>query len=482
MSEHYDLVVIGAGPAGEKGAAQAAYFGKRVCVIERAPRPGGTAINTGAVPAMTLRETALRLSRLRRRGLHGVEVSVKRSLTVRDLMAGERDVIESGWAQAAENIARHGCETVQGQATFVDANTVEVARYGQPGRRISGDYFLVAPGARTPESTTFPLDHDVFVDCASLLALDRLPAQMIVVGGGAVACEYASIFGALGTRVILVTPRERLLVHLDADVGEALRQQLTARFGVTVYSGLGVARAELVNGERASVVLTNDTSLTADCVLDARGRVGNAAGLGLEPLGVRISPRGFIQVDDRFRTARQHIYAAGDVIGHDMLASTAMEQGRVAVCHAFDLKYKQQVARELPYVVWSIPEVASVGASPEQLHARGVAFETGRANFSLNTRGQIIGDNHGQLKLLFSPADQRLLGVSIVGEGAAELIHVGMACLAFDGTLDFFIQGAFAYPTMAESYKYAAYNGLQQLAKRAARATGLPTVHQGAPA
>lgn len=482
MSEHFDLVVIGAGPAGEKGAAQAAYFGKRVCVIERAPRPGGTAINSGAVPAMTLRETAIRLSRLRRRGVHGVEVSIKGRLGLRDLMAGERDVIESGWAQAAENLQRHGVETVQGQATFVDAHTVEVARYGQPGRRFTADYFLVAPGARPAVTPGIPVDHAVFVDSSSVLTLEHLPEQMIVVGGGGVACLYASIFGALGTRVILANPRRRLLDQFDAEIGEVLRQQLTARFGVTVYSSVTVARAELVNGDRASVVLSDETSLTADCVLDANARVGNADGLGLEALGIRVSPAGFIQVvDDAFRTAQLHIYAAGDVVGLHSLASTAMEQARVAVCHAFDLRYKQQIAPDLPFVVWSIPEVAQIGASEEQLNARGIPFEVGHSTFHANTRGLTIGQSHGFVKLLFSPADRRLLGVAIVGEGAAELIHIGMACLALEGTLDFFIDSGFAYPSLAETYKYAAYDGLQRLARRAAKTAGLPALKQATP-
>jgi len=481
MSEHFDLVVIGAGPAGEKGAAQAAYFGKRVCVIERAPRPGGTAINSGAIPAMTLRETALRLASLRRRGVEGVEVAVKRQLNLRDLMAGERDVIESGWAQAAENLQKHGVETIQGQAVFVDPHTVEVSRYGQAGRRIRGDYFLIAPGARPATASDLPLDHEVFVDSSSILSLDRLPEQMIVIGGGGVATQYASIFAALGTRVILVTDRKRLLHQFDAEIGEVLRQQLTARFGVTVYSDVGIRHTELVNGERASVVLTDDTSLTADCVLDARSRVGNADGLGLEAIGVPIAKNGFVAVDGHFRTAALHIYAAGDIIGVHSLASTAMEQARVAVCHAFDLRYKQQMAPELPFVVWSIPEVAQVGASEEELHAREIPFEVGRAVTSLNTRGQIIGDTQGFLKLLFSPADTRLLGVSIVGEGAGELIHVGMACLGFGGSLDFFIQSGFVYPSLAELYKYAAYDGLQNLARRAARTSGLPALKRMTP-
>lgn len=481
MSEHFDLVVIGAGPAGEKGAAQAAYFGKRVCVIERAPRPGGTAINSGAVPAMTLREAGIRLARLRRRGVSGVEVAVKRNLGLRDLMAGERDVIESGWALAADNLQRHGVETVQGHAAFVDPHTIEVSRYGQPGRRISGDYFLLAPGARPAQSPGIPLDHGIFVDSTSVLSLEHLPEQMIVLGGGGVACQYASIFGALGTRVILATPRKRLLDQFDHEIGDALRQQLTARFGVTVYSDVSVVRAEVVNGDRASVVLSDDTSLTADCVLDANTRVGNADGMGLEAIGVRASAHGFVTVDEHFRTELPHIYAAGDVVGRHSLASTGMEQARVAVCHAFDLRYKRQMAPELPFVVWSIPEVAQVGASEEELHARDIPFEVGRASAHANARGQIIGDSQGFLKLLFSPADKQLLGVSIVGEGAAELIHVGMACISFGGSLDFFIQSSFAYPTLAELYKYAAYDGLQNLARRAARTAGLPALRAVTP-
>jgi NAD(P) transhydrogenase len=292
-----------------------------------------------------------------------------------------------------------------------------------------------------------------------------------------IGCEYACTFAALGVRVTLINERGRLLSHLDPDVSDALRQSMTARLNITVYGNAEI-RAVDVEGRRAAVTLGDGTLLAADLVLVATGRIGNAAGLGLEALGVRVNAQSFVQVDSNYRTAVPHIYAAGDAIGFPALASSAMEQARVAVCHAFDLKYKRAVSSVLPYGVWTIPEIATVGESEESLLARGVPFEVGRAAFRQNARGQILGDVDGFVKLLFDPADQRVLGATIVGEGACELIHVGMTVIALEGTLDFFIQAAFGFPSLGEVYKYAAYDGLQQLQRRHTRMRGLPSTHE----
>ena len=473
MVEYYDLVVIGAGPAGEKGAAQAAYFGKRVCIIERAPRPGGAAVNTGTVPSKTLRETALYFSGLRQRGLYGVDYTVKRDITIADFMFRERSVVEAEWKLIDDNIKHHEITQVQGTARFVDTQTVEVTRRGEHTRVINGQVFLIATGSRPQPPDLVKIDGKVVVDSDTLLTLDRIPGSMIVVGGGVIGCEYACIFAALGVRVTIVTNRRRLLAHLDAEVSEALRQQITSRLGITVYVDNEVSSIAVDNGR--GIVTLGDTKLAADCVLYSAGRNGASAGLGLPAIGVETNKRGFVLVNDRYQTTAPGIYAAGDIIGFPALASTSMEQARVAMCHAFELRYKQAVANVIPYGVFTIPEIATVGFSEEELIAKKIDFECGRASYRANPRGQIIGDLEGFVKLLFRPDNQELLGCSIVGEGASELIHVAMACLAFGGTIDFFIQSVFSYPSLADAFKYAAYDGLQALAKRHARRAGLPS-------
>jgi NAD(P) transhydrogenase len=479
MSEHYDLVVIGSGPAGEKGAAQAAYFGKRVCLIERAPKPGGAAVNTGTIPSKTLRETALYFSGLRQRGLYGVDLHVKQDITIGDFMHRERAVIESAWGIIAENIERHRIVTVQGAARFVDEHTVEVTRYGIEPRRITGDVFLIATGSSPMAPVGYDVNCDTIVDSDSLLTLQKIPASMVVVGGGVIGCEYACIFAALGVRVTVINSRGRLLAHLDHDVSDALRRSMTARLGITVHGNVEVRDVAVEDG-RAQVTLSDDMVLSTDVVLVSTGRVGNSVELGLSDIGVKVNDRGFIQTDTHYATAVPHIYAAGDVIGFPALASASMEQARVAICHAFDLRYKSAVSDVLPYGVWTIPEIATVGESEDSLHARGVSYEIGRASFRLNPRGQILGETDGFVKIIFHPDDQRILGVTIVGESACELIHVGMSVIAFNGTLDYFIQAAFNYPSLADAYKYAAYDGLQRLQKRHARMPGLPSIQHPA--
>ena len=474
-SDHFDLIVIGSGPAGEKGAAQAAYFGKRVCLIERAPKPGGAAVNTGTIPSKTLRETALYFSGLRQRGLYGVDLSVKQNITIADFMHRERTVIETEWGIIAENIEKHGIVSIQGAARFLDAHTIEVTRYGIEPRIVTGTTILIATGSTPQAPVGYDTDGDVIHDSDSLLTLQRIPPSMVVVGGGVIGCEYACIFAALGVRVTIVNARSRLLAHLDHDVSDALRQSMTARLGINIVGNAEVRDVAVENG-RAMVTLSDDAVFGTDAVLVSTGRIGNSASLDLAAAGVTTNERGFILVDSHYRTVTPNIYAAGDVIGFPALASASMEQARVAICHAFDLRYKSAVSEVLPYGVWTIPEIATVGESEEALHARGMPYEIGRASFRLNPRGQILGDVDGFVKIVFHPEDQRVLGVTIVGETACELIHVGMTVIAFGGTLDFFIQAAFNFPSLADAYKYAAYDGLQRLQKRHARMPGLPSL------
>jgi NAD(P) transhydrogenase len=474
MSDHFDLVVIGAGPAGEKGAAQAAYFGKNVCIIERAPKPGGAAVNTGTIPSKTLRETALYFSGLRQRGLYGVDLRVKHDITISDFMFRERAVVEATWALIDENLKRHDVVVIQGNAKVVGPTTVEVTRFGKDVRAITGDAILIATGSQPQQPTGVAVDGTIVVDSDSLLTLQKIPGRMVVIGGGVIGCEYACIFAALGVKVTIINSKSRLLAHLDAEVGEALRRQITARLGISVQVDMEVNEI-VVEGDHARVTLSDGSSVYSDVVLFSAGRVGNTEGLGLEELGVKCNKRGYIEVDKNYCTAVPSIYAAGDVIGFPALASTAMEQARVAVCHAFDLRYKQQVSPVLPYGVWTIPEIATVGETEDALIAKGVPHECGRSSYRINPRGQIIGDTDGFLKLLFDPDDQRVLGVSIVGEGACELVHLAAAVMSFGGTIDYFIQGVFNFPALSDAYKYAAYDGLQALARRRAKIPGLPS-------
>jgi NAD(P) transhydrogenase len=478
MSEHFDLVVIGAGPAGEKGAAQAAYFGKKVCLVERAPKPGGTAVNSGTLSARTLRETALVFSGLRKKGLYGVEFLVRPDLTIADFMHRERQVVETSWQVIEENLERHQITTVQGAAHFTDPRTLEVARHGQETRQFTADAFLVATGSHPGRPAEVPFDGSVVIDSDDVLSLQAIPARMVIIGGGVMGCEFASIFGALGVKVTIVERQERLLADFDHDVSDTLRQEFTRQFGIQAHLGLDVTSIEVREG-LGHVLLADGTTLFAECVLHCAGRQGNTADLGLVHAGVATDAHGFIQVDDKFRSSITHIYAAGDVIGFPGLASTSMEQARVAVCHAFDLKYKQAVSRFQPFSIWTIPEVATVGLSEHEARAQDLAVETGKTSFRANARAQILGETEGFMKLIFRRDDQRLLGAAIVGENACELIHLASAVLGFGGTIDYFIQAVFSYPTLTDAYKYAAYDGLQRLQKRIRESGGMRATTDG---
>ncbi|HVZ47215.1 MAG TPA: FAD-dependent oxidoreductase, partial [Gemmatimonadaceae bacterium] len=382
------------------------------------------------------------------------------------------------WQLIDENFARHGITTVQGTAKVIDGHTVEVTRYTET-RRLTADVILLATGSQPLRPAEIPFDGEIVVDSDDVLRLQSIPNRLLVIGGGVIGCEYAGIFGALGCRVTIVNARERLLTQLDAEVSEALQADMTRRLGTQIVLNAMVkaVRVEGADRERIAVVTLGDgTELVADCVLYSVGRVGFTDGLGLAEAGVRTNPRGFVLVDRNFRTTVPTIFAAGDVIGYPALAATSMEQARVAMCHAFELKYKEEVSPVLPYGVWTVPEIAMVGETEESAREKEIPFEVGRASYRLNPRGQIIGDLDGFVKLIFRADDQRLVGCSVVGEGACELIHVAAAVLTFGGTIDYFIQGVFNYPSLSDAYKYAAYDGLQRMAKRVSRVAGLPQV------
>ena len=465
--ERYDLVVIGSGPAGEKGAAQAAYFGKRVALVEKARQVGGAGINTGTVPSKTLRETALYFSGLQQRGLYGVDYTVKTDLTVHDFMYREQEVVRALREVVRQNIERHRIDLIQGTATFEDAHTIAVVPTDADFvRRIRGDVILIATGSVPARPKDIPFEDPRVHDSDEILEMQGLPRTMAVVGAGVIGCEYTTIFAALGIRVTLLDGRDRLLAFLDAEIAERLRLQMES-LGVDLRLGDGVRRVT-PQPEAVHVDTKRGDLLAMDAVLFAAGRYGATQGLGLEKVGLSVNDRGLLAVNEHYQTAVPHIYAAGDVVGFPALAGTSMEQARVAMCHAFDLKYKTRVAPIFPLAVYTIPEIAMVGETEESCREKKLDYCVGRALYRTNARGQIIGDLAGQLKLVFRYPDKTLLGVHVIGESAAELVHVGLMVLLFGGTIDAFINAVFNYPTLGDAYKYAAYDGLGNLQRRLA--------------
>jgi NAD(P) transhydrogenase len=459
-SQDFDLIVIGCGPAGEKAAAQAAYFGKRVAVIEGAKHVGGSCINTGTVPSKTLRESALYFSGLKQRGLYGIDYSLKENLTIDDFMHHEREVVEMERERILKNLDLHHIELVRGRAAFEDAHTVSVS--GANGiRQLRGDVILISTGSKPHRPSEIAFDDVRVFDSDTFLQMERIPQSLAVIGGGVIGCEYASMFVALGVQVTLVDGRDRLLPFLDAEISERLRLRL-AGIGMQFWFNERPVKVERT-ASGVQFVMKSGKTLQTESALFAAGRRAAVDGLALEKAGLAVNAHGYISVDEHYRTAVPHIYAAGDVIGFPALASTSMEQGRVAVCHAFDFKYKQRVASMLPMGIYTIPEISAAGETEESCKEKKIDYCVGRALYANNARGHIIGDTAGMLKLVFARADKKLLGVSIIGESATELIHIGMMVLDHNGTIDEFIEQVFNYPTLSETYKYAAYEGLGNL-------------------
>ncbi len=463
-SKHYDLLVIGSGPAGEKGAAQAAYFNKRVCIVERARQVGGASLNTGTLPSKTLRESALVLTGLRDRGFQSATLEVKRQISVGEFMYRKRFVVDRERERIERNIERHNIDLMYGLASFVDPHTVEVKRRSGGVERITADFILVAPGSQPYRPPNIPFDDREVFDSDTILDVDRIPSSMVVVGGGVIGCEYASVFAALGPKVTLVENRDRLLPFLDMEIGDILHRAMEG-LGVNILLNEEVDTVSIVGKEDVRTTMKSGRSITTDKLLWAQGRKGNTSELNLTAIGIPPNSRGQMTVNKNYQTPIPHIYAAGDVIGIPALASTSMEQARVAVCHAFGLDYKKKVGETIPFGLYTIPEASYVGDTEEDARKRGVDVLVGKARFRDNARGQIIGDSEGLTKLVFEAPSGRLMGAHIIGERATELIHVGAVVLAKQGTIHDFIDLVFNFPTLSETYKYAAYDGLGQLNK-----------------
>jgi NAD(P) transhydrogenase len=465
----YDWLVIGSGPAGEKGAVQAAYFGKRVALVEKRADPGGACVNTGTVPSKTLRETALFLSGYRQRELYGgVQLSLKHEVSVPELMARQDPVTHSEHERIRANLVRHGVDFLDGAATFLDEHTIEIAPSQGAPYRVRSDGVLIATGSSPHRPSFVPFEDPEVDDSDSILRLDSIPREMVILGGGVIGCEYASIFAALGTRCTIVEGRDAILGFLDGEVNQLLTEQLRA-LGCQLLLKKEVVEVGR-SGGKLHCRLADGTDLVSERLLFAGGRAGNTVGLGLGRIGAPPDARGLLRCDEHFRVVGARggrVYAAGDVIGFPALASVAMEQGRVAACHAFGIEYKQKVASQFPYGLYTIPEVSMIGETEESAKKKGIDCEIGRARYRDNARGQIIGDLNGLVKLVFAAADRKLLGVHVLGERATELVHIGAAVMHFDGRIDDFIDQVFNFPTLGELFKYAAYDGLGRLQKRA---------------
>jgi NAD(P) transhydrogenase len=464
----FDLVVIGSGPAGEKGAAQAAYHGHSVAVVERRapPRPGVVTV-VGGVPVKALRDTAVYLSGWSRRDIYGVGISLAPDLLMDRLRARTADVVTTMSAAVRENLTRHGVELVQGEARLGPNQSVIVRTEDGGERTLRARVILLATGSHPHHPPEVPFDDPDVHDSETVLSIERLPQRMMVVGGGPVGSEYASIFAALGVGVTLVDRGVRLLPMLDGEMSGALAKSLT-RSGVRLMLE---AQVDSVGRDADGLVVVVDgETLRPEVVLHAVGRAGNVEALGLAETGVQVDGRGRIRVDQNFETGVKGIYAAGDIIGPPGLASVAMEQARVAMCRAFDIRFKDAVDPVVPTGIYTLPEASMVGLSEEGARAAGEDVETGRAYFEANARARIAGSTEGLVKLVFRASDHKLVGAHILGEEATELIHVAQAVLHKGGAVDEFIDTTFNFPTRADAYKYAAYDGLQRLDARIAKA------------
>ena len=463
MAFDYDLVVIGVGPAGEKAAAQAAYFGKRVCAIERETEPGGAGTHTGTVPSKTLRETAMYLSGYHAREMYGVAVELEPTATVPRLMSRKAAIVASESRRIRENLERHGVEYMRGTARFVDAHAVEVSD-GAARRRITGDKLLIATGSRPARPAGIDFNDAHVHDSDEILDIEALPESLTILGAGVIGCEYACMFAALGVKVTLVDARDALLPFLDGEMVEKLigsmqRMRIELRLGARWAS---VKR----EGDRVLTRFQDGSSLSSQHLLYAAGREGRIDELNLAAVGVLPDKRGYLYVNDRYQTTVANIFAAGDAIGFPALAATSMEQGRVAVCHAFGFEYKQAVGELLPYGIYTIPELSALGETEESCQHIETAYVVGRAQYAQNARGKIAGDTEGSLKLIVARDTRKLIGVHVIGEGATELVHIGQAVMHLGGTVDSLIEMVFNFPSLAEAYKYAAYDCLGKLAPR----------------
>ena len=461
----YDLLVIGSGPAGQRAGIQAAKLDKRVAIIERKTVIGGVWLNLGTIPSKTLRETAMFLSGYRQRDIYGASFAVKQNITMSDLLFRTEHVIKHELDVTRHQLQRNNVELITAEGSFSDTHTIRLKTVGSSGyREVTAANIVIATGTSATRDPKITFDGQNIFTSDDILALEELPRTLTIVGAGVIGIEYAGIFSTLGIRVTVIDKRERLLPFVDEEIVDALIYQLRQnrvvfRLGEEVS---GVEPFEDKRGERVRIYLASGKQIVAEQVLYSIGRTGATEALKLSAAGLEADKRKRLQVNENYQTGVPHIYAAGDVIGFPSLASTSMEQGRLAAAHAFKIE-ATSVPELFPYGIYTIPEISMVGQTEDQLTDQNIPYEIGKAHYREIARGQIIGDSSGLLKLIFHLETHQLLGVHIIGEGASELVHIGQAVIAFDGKVEYLINTVFNYPTLAECYKTAAFDGINRL-------------------
>jgi NAD(P) transhydrogenase len=456
----YDLLVLGSGPSGQKAAIAATKLGRRVGIIDRRDMIGGVCINTGTVPSKTLREAVLYLTGLSQRDLYGSSYRVKEEITVADLGARTQHVISRQTDVIRNQLSRNHVAMITGTGRFADAHALWVDSGDGRESRVTADKIIIAAGTRPARPDSVDFDDRTIVDSDGVINLEAVPRSMVVVGAGVIGMEYASMFAALGTKVTVVERRPQMLDFCDDEIIESLKYHLrdlsvSFRFGEEVAS---VERHQTA----ALCILKSGKKIVADTVMYSAGRQGQTDDLALEAAGLEADKRGRIKVDSNFRTAVDNIYAVGDVIGFPALASTSMEQGRLAAHHACGEPTRDMHALQ-PIGIYTIPEISFVGKTEEELTDANTPFEVGVARYRELARGQIVGDSYGMLKLLVSPDDGRLLGVHVFGTGATEIVHIGQAVMGCGGTVDYLVDTVFNYPTLSEAYKVAALDASNKI-------------------
>ena len=457
---HYDLLVIGSGPAGQRAAVAAAKLGRRAAIVEKRQMVGGVCINTGTIPSKTLREAVLYLTGYGQHAIYGAAYTVKDHITMDDLMLRTSFVIKREIDVTQAQMRRNNVDILSGTASFVDPHTLKVESPAET-LTMSADVIVIAVGTTPAPPPGVTCDEEHLIDSDGILTMKRLPRTLTVVGAGVIGLEYASIFATLGIEVVAVDKRERLLDFVDAEIVETLSYHLR-QHGTTMRLGEEVKRVSC-DDKRAVAELASGKKIVSDMILFSAGRHGATESLNLAAAGLTADARGLMKVDVRYRTAVSHIYAVGDVIGFPSLASTSMEQGRLAATHAFGSE-PPPMPGLFPYGIYTIPEISMIGPTEEELTKKAVPYEVGVSRYREIARGQILGDDTGLLKLIFHREDRKLLAAHAIGTGATEMIHIAQAVVTLGGTLDYFLNSVFNYPTLAECYKVAALDCANKLA------------------
>jgi len=460
----HDLIVIGSGPAGEKAAIEASKHHQKTVIVERRSVQGGVCLHTGTIPSKTLRETVVYIAGLRQRSMYGMTVTENDNLTIKELMYRKDQVIQQELDVIKQNMARYGIELMNGSGFIIDPHTVEVTDSNGKKNILTGEKIIISTGTRSYHPDNIDFNNKFIYDAENILDLDFIPQTLTIIGGGVIGCEFGSIFSNLGFRGTGVYARGRLLSFMDNEMTDAL-SYLMRKYGVTLILDDQLDTVEIKN-DQVHIVTKKKRKIISDRMLFAAGRCGNSENIGLESLGIETDSHGFLKVNEWYQTSVDNIYAVGDVIGFPSLASVSMDQGRLAAIHAFQKDGISCLNSILPFGVFTIPAISMVGETEQSLIAAGQEYEVGVSRYFELARGQIINDHDGMLKLLFEPKSKRILGVHIIGERSTEIIHLGQAVMCHGGTLDYFVDTVFNYPTLGEAYKVAALDGLARLEHR----------------